>query len=138
MGADGNLISKSLFTFKILVYDTKVQNLIAPIFKVGNLRDCNVVLHANIKAVRQPCPGLGVIYLVEPTEENMKLIANDGQKGLYDFVFVNFVRETTESDLDTFAIQMTKSNAAHKICRVAYEHVGSFQTVSKDCFSLYD
>ena len=45
-----------------------------------------------------------MIYLVEPTEENMKLIANDCQKGLYDFVFVNFVREASDSDIDNFAI----------------------------------
>ena len=54
------------------------------------------------------------------------MIAIDCQKGLYDFVFVNFIREATDKDLDNFAIQITKAHAAHKICRVAYEHVGSF------------
>ena len=68
----------------------------------------------------------------------MKLVANDCQKGMYDFVFVNFVREANDSDIDNFAIQITKANAAHKICRVAFEHVGSFQTISKDFFSLYN
>ena len=104
--------------------------MIAPIFKVGSLRECNVVLHLNIKPAhqkpREVCPGLPAIYLVEPTEENMKLIASDCQKNLYDFVFVNFTREIDDSDLDKFAIEMTRSNAAHKICRVAYEHLGAY------------
>ena len=61
----------------ILIYDNQVQQLIAPIFKVGNLRDCNVVLHQNINSKRETCPGLPAVYLVEPTEANMKLIAGD-------------------------------------------------------------
>jgi len=44
--------------------------LIAPIFKVGNLRDANVVLHSNIHSKREVCPGLPALYLLEPTEEN--------------------------------------------------------------------
>jgi len=48
IGANNDLVEKIMFTFKILVYDHKVQSLIAPIFKVGNLRDCNIVFHANI------------------------------------------------------------------------------------------
>lgn len=50
VGQNGDLLDKSLFMFKVLVYDTQVQNLIAPIFKVGNLRECNVVLHLNINS----------------------------------------------------------------------------------------
>jgi hypothetical protein len=66
--------------------------MIAPIFKVGNLRECNVVLHLNINQKKDICPGLPAIYLVEPNLENFKAIANDCQKNLYDFVFVNFSR----------------------------------------------
>lgn len=68
----------------------------------------------------------------------MKLIASDCQKNLYDFVFVNFTREIGDADLDKFAIEMTRSNAAHKICRVAYEHLGAYQIVSKDFFNLFN
>ena len=40
--------------------------------------------------------------------------------------------------MDTFAIEMTRSNAAHKICRVGYEHLGSYHVISKDFFSLFN
>ena len=115
-----------MFTFKVLVYDNKVQNLIAPIFKVGNLRDCNVVLHCNINSKREQCPGLPAIYLLEPTDENFKLIANDLSQSLYDFVFINFVQETNAQQLDRLAVEVSKANCAHKICRVAYDHLGAF------------
>ena len=77
MGAAGDLLEKELVTFKILIYDAQVQSLIAPIFKVGNLRDCNVVFHSNINAKRDVLPGLPAVYLVEPTVANMKMIATD-------------------------------------------------------------
>lgn len=92
--------------------------MIAPIFKVGDLRECNVVLHANLKAKREACPGLPVVYLVEPTEENFIAIASDCQRNLYDFVFVNFTRQVSDHELDQFAIEITKANAGNKICRV--------------------
>lgn len=71
------MIDKVLVTFKILIYDNQVQSMIAPIFKVGNLRDCNVVLHQNINSKRDVIPGLPAIYLVEPSVANIKLIASD-------------------------------------------------------------
>ena len=92
VGAEGIYLEKMLFKLKVLVYDQRTQSLIAPIFKVGDLRDCNVVMHTSIKAKRDACPGLPVVYLVEPTEENFKAIANDCQRNLYDFVFINFTR----------------------------------------------
>ena len=45
---DGCFVPKSLFTFKILVFDTNSQNIVAPIMKVGSLRDCNILLHLNM------------------------------------------------------------------------------------------
>ena len=100
MGVSGDMIEKDLVTFKVLIYDNQVQSLIAPIFKVGNLRDCNVVFHSNINAKRDVLPGLPAVYLVEPTNTNMKMIATDCQKNLYDFVFVNFTRKLTDSDME--------------------------------------
>jgi len=83
-------------------------------------------------------PGLPAIYLLEPSVGNFKMIASDCQKNIYDFVFVNFTRKLSESDLETFAIEMTKSNASHKICRVSYDHLGAYHVISKDFFSLFN
>lgn len=77
VGCEGIYLEKQLFKFKILIYDNQVQNMIAPIFKVGSLRQCNVVLHLNINSKKDICPGLPVIYLVEPNEDNFKAIASD-------------------------------------------------------------
>ena len=42
---DGCIVPRSLLTFKVLVYDTPGQNLIGVLMKVGNLRECNIVLN---------------------------------------------------------------------------------------------
>ena len=114
-----------------------MKKIIAPIFKVLDLRECNVLFHSGITQKREVCPGLPVVYLVEPTEENIKMIASDCQKNLYDFVFVNFTSQLTDSALDKFAIEMTRVKSVHKICKVGYEHLGSFQVVSDDFFTLF-
>ena len=112
--------------FKVLIYDELAETMIAPLLKVGELRDCNVILHASLNSKREPCPGLPAIYLVQPTIENFKAIAADCQKGLYDFVFVYFSRSLSDSDLEKFAIEMTRVNGAERIARVAYEHLGAY------------
>lgn len=127
-----------MFKFKVLVYDNQSESMIAPLFKVGDLRECNVVMHVNINSKRDACPGVPAVYLVEPTEQNYKSIARDCSYNMYDFVFINFTRLVTEQDLDKFAIEMTRVNGAHKICRVAFEHLGAYQVVNKDFFSFYN
>lgn len=68
---------KSLLTFKLLVFDTATQELIAPVMKVGSIRECNIALHLNLKTERQRIPDIPVVYMVEPTEANVKQIVID-------------------------------------------------------------
>ena len=42
----------------------------------------------------------------------------------------------SDSDLDKFAIEMTRVNGAERIARVSYEHLGSFKVVNRNFFSL--
>ena len=64
---DGCFVPRSLFTFKALIFDTNSQNIVAPIMNVGALRNCNILLQANINTPRERIPDLPVVYLVEPT-----------------------------------------------------------------------
>ena len=71
----GCTVPRALFTFKALIYDSHAQSIIAPVMKIGHLRDCNVVFHANLGTKREPIPDLPCIYLVEPTSQNYRAIA---------------------------------------------------------------
>lgn len=37
---------------------------------------------------------------------------------VYDYFFINFARPISSEQVDRFAIEMAKTNAAYKICRV--------------------
>ncbi len=75
--------------------------------KIGNLLECNVIHHANITSKREPLPDLPVIYLVEPTLLNFKLIAKDARDKLYDMMIVNFTKPI--DSLKLFADEMQQS-----------------------------
>jgi sec1 family domain-containing protein 1 len=91
---------RSLFTFKALILDKHGMEIVAPIMKVGSLRDCNIVLHLNIAQKRERIPDLPVVYFVEPTLSNFKQIATDAGKSLYDYILVNFSTPVTPQQVD--------------------------------------
>ena len=93
---DGCFIPRSLFTFKVLVFDTSSQNILAPIMKVGKLRDCNILLYENIAQSRERVPDLPAVYLIEPTTENFKKLAADANKNLYDFFLISFTKPLSQ------------------------------------------
>lgn len=109
--------------------------MIAPVMKVGSLRDCNITLHLNINSKREAVPDIPAIYVVEPTEENFQKIAEDAMSGIYDYFFVNFTRQVTREQLDSFAMEITKANAVHKICKVGYNHL-NYHVVSQNLFEI--
>ncbi len=64
VGGDGSMIDKRVLTFKILVFDLQAQNILAPVMKVGNLRDNNVALHLSLNSKRDQIPDMPAIYLI--------------------------------------------------------------------------
>ena len=64
---DGQFVPRNLLTFKVLVFDTPTQNLIATVMKVGQLRECCVALHVNIQGERSKVPDIPALYMIEPT-----------------------------------------------------------------------
>ena len=133
---DGCFIPRSLFTFKVLVFDTSSQNIVAPIMKVGKLRDCNILLHQNITQSRERVPDLPAIYLIEPTTENFKKLAADANKNLYDFLLISFTRPLSQGQMENFAAELVKVNVTHKVLRVTQEYLGGYQVISPDFFVL--
>lgn len=98
---EGQRVARSLFTFKALIYDTHAQNIIAPIMKIGNLRDCNILFHSNIALKREQITDLPALYLLEPTMQNYKIISQDAKEKLYDIQLINFTKPV--KNIDEFA-----------------------------------
>ena len=104
--------------------------------KVGKLRDCNILLHLNMTSTRERVPDLPAIYLIEPTAENFKRIAQDANKNLYDFLMISFTRPMSQGQMENFAAELVKVNVTHKVLRVTQEYLGGYQVVSPDFFVL--
>ena len=104
--------------------------------KVGKLRDCNILLHLNMTQTRERVPDLPAVYLIEPTSENFKRIAQDATKNLYDFFLISFTKPMSQGQIDNFAAELVKVNVTHKVLRVTHEYLGGYQVISPDFFVL--
>ena len=64
--------------------------MISTIFKKGNLFDLNITLFKLINDRREKLPGVNIIYLILPTQENINIIIKDFKEDLYDKVLIHF------------------------------------------------
>jgi sec1 family domain-containing protein 1 len=72
--------------WKFLVFDKLGQDVISSVLRVSDLREAGVTVHMQMKADRQQMEDVpastsqnsvtDIVYLVEPTEGNISLIAN--------------------------------------------------------------
>mmetsp|Transcript_6682 Transcript_6682/g.17027 ORF Transcript_6682/g.17027 Transcript_6682/m.17027 type:complete len:642 (-) Transcript_6682:41-1966(-) len=122
-------------TWKVLVYDKFCQEVVAPLLKVGGLRNHGVSLNQALTSERHPLPDVPAVYFVEPTEDNIKRIGQDLAKGLYESCYINFASAVPRSLLEELARSAMQAGAAHKIAGVFDRYV-SFTSLSSSIFSL--
>ena len=104
--------------------------------KVGSLRDCNILIHLNMSQARERVPDLPAVYLIEPTAENFKRVAQDAAKNIYDYVMISFTKPLSQAQMENFASELVKVNQSHKVLRVTQEYLGGYQVISPDFFVL--
>eukprot|EP00914_Ancora_sagittata_P000147 GHVO01000583.1.p1 GENE.GHVO01000583.1~~GHVO01000583.1.p1 ORF type:complete len:648 (-),score=153.15 GHVO01000583.1:147-2048(-) len=89
--------------WKILIFDRMGRDILAPLVKVGGLRDLGVTLHMLIDAKRSPVQEVAGVYFVEPTEENIDLICTDLRNKLYLSFHLNFISPITDETMKRLA-----------------------------------
>jgi len=72
--------------------------------------------------------------LIEPTEENINLLADDLQRKLYDSVYVNFLSSISRALLESFASQVAASNTTNLVAQV-YDQYLNFIVTEENLFS---
>lgn len=98
-------------------------------------RYCADVSDSNIKTTRHVIPDVPVLYLVEPTTENIQAIAADLQAGLYSTAYVNFLHSISRPLLEDFAAQIVTSGISDSIAQV-YDQYLNFIVSEPNLFSL--
>lgn len=125
----------SNWTWKVLVYDKFCLEAVAPLLRIGALRNYGVTLQLNINNDRQPQGDVPAVYFLEPTEDNIKMIKGDLAKGLYESCYINFASAVPRPLLEELARGALEAKAPHKVAGVFDRYV-SFVSLSSSLFSL--
>jgi sec1 family domain-containing protein 1 len=80
-------------------------------------------------------PDVPVIYLLEPTSENLNLITSDLSRKLYSPAYINFLSSIPRPLLEDFATATATSDTAEHIAQV-YDQYLNFIVSEPDLFSL--
>lgn len=88
-----------------------------------------------MNTTRHLIPDVPVIYLVEPTAENIRLITSDLERGLYSPAYINFLSSIPRPLLEDFASQIATAGVSEHIAQV-YDQYLNFVVSEPDLFSL--
>ena len=80
-------------------------------------------------------PDVPAIYLIEPTETNIKMITSDLSRGLYSPAYINFLSSVPRPVLEDFASHIASAGVAENISQV-YDQYLDFIVSEPDLFSL--
>lgn len=136
------LIAKSLAAheggpqWKILIFDSYNRAIISSQLKMKDLRDQNITLYLNLNDNRQQIHGVIIQYLVQPTLENVQVIANDLLEDMYSHVYVHFSSEPSPIILSTLAKKLTstkKNSIISRIIKIEYSCLGFYPIDNSMC-----
>lgn len=121
--------------WKVLVLDQFTKDVIATVLRVQDLRDVGVTLHVQLHSTRPPLPDVPAVYFVAPTPQNVRQIAQDLEKNLYESFHVNFVEPLSRALLEELAAAVAKDGTGELIAQVLDQYL-SFISPSSRLFSL--
>ncbi|KAF9469754.1 SLY1 protein [Collybia nuda] len=121
--------------WKILVLDHQTKDVLATVLRVQDLRDVGVTLHVQLHSSRPPLPDVPAVYFVSPTLANIRRIAEDLQKSLYESFHLNFVEPLPRALLEELAGSVAQDGTGELVEQVLDQYL-SFIAPSPSLFSL--
>jgi hypothetical protein len=121
--------------WKIVVYDAHCRSIISPVMNVSDLRSRGVTLHLLISSDREPIPDVPVIYFIQPTKENVAILARDCAKRLYRCAHINFVSKLPRELMEEFAKLVVSENALDVVASLHDQYL-DFCCLEQRLFSL--
>lgn len=82
--------SETGLSWKILIFDAYNRAIVSSQLKMKDLRDQNITLYLSLHENREQIHGVTIVYLVQPTLENIDIIANDLLEDMYTSVHIHF------------------------------------------------
>ncbi|CAF9917664.1 MAG: hypothetical protein GOMPHAMPRED_001344 [Gomphillus americanus] len=121
--------------WKILIFDDLGRDIISSVLRVNDLRAWGVTIHLHISTQRHQIPDVPVLYFVEPTATNLKIIASDLQRNLYGDAYINFLNSVSRPVMEEFANQVALDGTAENIAQL-YDQYLNFVVAEPNLFSL--
>jgi hypothetical protein len=78
----------------------------------------------NIKEKKERISDVMAIYIVQPTEENFKIIKNDLEKRIFDNFFINFVERADDSKFQSFFSDLISTDNYNRIYKISVNPFG--------------
>lgn len=122
--------------WRLLIFDDWGRDIIAPLLKVGDLREMGITLYMHIETERDPVPGAPAIYFCAPTSQNICQIAKDCGAELYEWVYVNFTTQVPRPQLEYLAEQLAQERLQSIRHIRVYDRTLSYVALDNDLFSL--
>ncbi|KAG2045099.1 Sec1-like protein [Suillus americanus] len=121
--------------WKVLVLDQQTKDVLATVLRVQDLRDVGVTLHVQLHSLRPPLPDVPAVYFVAPTLDNVRRIAEDLDKCLYESFHLNFVGPLPRALLEELAASVASAGTGDLVEQVLDQYL-SFIAPSPSLFSL--
>ncbi|KAJ6547364.1 Sly1 vesicle trafficking sec1-like protein [Mycena capillaripes] len=121
--------------WKVLVLDQQTKDVLATVLRVQDLRDVGVTLHVQLHSTRPPLPDVPAVYFVSSTLANIRRIAEDLEKSLYESFHLNFVEPLPRALLEELAASVAGDGTGDSVEQVLDQYL-SFIAPSPSLFSL--
>ncbi|KIJ21974.1 hypothetical protein PAXINDRAFT_95428 [Paxillus involutus ATCC 200175] len=121
--------------WKVLVLDQQTKDVLATVLRVQDLRDVGVTLHVQLHSLRPPLQDVPAVYFVAPTLVNIRRIAEDLDKYLYESFHLNFVEPIPRALLEELAASVASTGTGELVEQVIDQYL-SFIAPSPSLFCL--
>ncbi|OIR57997.1 MAG: SNARE binding protein Sly1 [Amphiamblys sp. WSBS2006] len=122
--------------WKILVFDEAGQRILAPLFTVRDLRLLGVTVHAMLHSAREQVADVPGVYIVLPTEENIRRIVQDIKREVYGAFHVFFIEEIDAEKLSFFAEECVRQAVCYEQIEQVCDGFVGFVALEESVFSL--
>ena len=123
--------------WKVLIYDEACRRIISPLLSVSDLRALGVTVHMLAGHGREYIPDVPAVYFLQPTPDNIQIIAEDCNSGLYEQAHVNFASPLPRALLERLADHTSTGvqGGSHRVSHLKDHHL-NFITLEPRLFTL--
>eukprot|EP01028_Stygiella_incarcerata_P002822 TRINITY_DN1533_c0_g1_i1.p1 TRINITY_DN1533_c0_g1~~TRINITY_DN1533_c0_g1_i1.p1 ORF type:complete len:694 (+),score=220.46 TRINITY_DN1533_c0_g1_i1:110-2191(+) len=122
-------------SWKVLVYDRRGRDILAPLMTVGDLRKEGVTLHMLLHSDRLPIDDVEALYFVKPARENLDRIVQDIKNEMYARFHLRFIGGISEDEMREFSESLCREGAPYSRIGTVQEQFSDFISILPNVFS---